>query len=372
MSTETPAVHPGWQIGPWNIPPGAVLAPMAGVTDRPFRILCRSLGARLAASEMVTADTRHWNSRKSRQRMNHEGEPEPRVVQLAGHDPLQLAEAARLNADLGAQIIDINMGCPAKKVFGKSCGSALLGDEVQVGRILETVARQAGVPVTVKIRTGIDRQHINAANICRIAAQSGVAAIAIHGRTRADFYNGAAEYDTLREVCAEVMIPIIANGDIDSAHKARSVLAFTGAAAIMIGRAAHGSPWIFREVNSFLENGKVASPLLRSQKRDLILQHLEQLYVFHGETDGVRIARKHIGWYCQPHEFTQSYRPPLMAAENSSAQFALVSAVFGRWAEQHADATDAEFGHGETNLDHQQDSNDPTAITGRKRSPALA
>ena len=238
---------------------------MAGVTDRPFRILCRRFGAGLAASEMITSDQRLWHTTKSRQRMNHEGEPEPRVVQLAGNDPAQLAEAARVNVDLGAQIIDINMGCPAKKVYGKLCGSALLGDPLLVGRILEAVVAAVNVPVTVKIRTGIDRQHINAAEISRIAAESGVRAIAVHGRTRADFYEGEAEYETIREVCAAAAIPVIANGDIDSAEKAAEVLDFTRAAGVMIGRGAHGSPWIFRDVNAFLETGKIPPPLLRTR-----------------------------------------------------------------------------------------------------------
>ncbi len=208
-------------IGPWEIPARAVLAPMAGVTDRPFRILCRRFGAGLAASEMITADQRLWNTVKSRQRMNHEGEPEPRVVQLAGNDPQQLADAARANVDLGAQIIDINLGCPAKKVYGRLCGSALLGDPPLVGRLLAAVVAAVNVPVTVKIRTGIDRAHINAVEISRVATDAGVSAIAVHGRTRMDFYEGEAEYETIREVASGARIPVFANGDIDSAEKSR-------------------------------------------------------------------------------------------------------------------------------------------------------
>jgi tRNA-dihydrouridine synthase B len=306
---------------------------MAGVTDRPFRILCRRFGAGLAASEMISADQRLWHTAKTRQRMDHEGEPEPRVVQLAGNDPAQLIDAARANVDLGAQIIDINMGCPAKKVYGKLCGSALLGDELLVGRILEGVAAGVNVPVTVKIRTGIDRAHVNALQISRIAAQTGIRAIAVHGRTRADFYNGAAEYETIRSICAAAKIPVIANGDIDSAEKASAVLNFTQANAAMIGRAAHGSPWIFREVNSFLETGKKSTPLLRTEIRDIILEHITTLYVFYGETAGVRIARKHLGWYCQQHTDTQGFRPQLMAAESSSVQYATAAACFGDWAD---------------------------------------
>jgi tRNA-dihydrouridine synthase B len=324
-------------IGPWRISAPTVLAPMAGVTDRPFRILCRRFGAGLAASEMITADQRLWHTTKTRQRMNHEGEPEPRVVQLAGNDPALLADAARANVDLGAQIIDLNMGCPAKKVYGRLCGSALLGDEPLVGRILEQVARAVNVPVTVKIRTGIDRAHVNGLQISRIAAQSGIRAIAVHGRTRADFYEGEAEYETIRAICAEADIPVIANGDVDSAQKACSVLDFTRAAAVMIGRAAHGSPWIFRDVNSFLETGKNSAPLLRAEIRDIILEHITALYAFHGEAAGVRIARKHLGWYCQQHTDTQGFRPRLMAAESSSVQFATAAACFGAWSDGWSD-----------------------------------
>lgn len=322
----------GFSIGKWLIPARTVLAPMAGVTDRPFRILCRKFGAGLAISEMITSDQRLWGTTKSRQRMNHDGEPEPRAVQLAGNDPAQLADAARANVDLGAQIIDINMGCPAKKVFGNHCGSALLGDESLVGRILEAVVRAVDVPVTVKIRTGLDRAQVNATRISRIAAGAGVHAISVHGRTRADFYQGEAEYETIRALCAESKIPVIANGDIDSPAKARSVLDFTKAEGVMVGRAAHGSPWIFRDVNAFLESGKIPPPLLRTQVRDIILEHVRSLYAFHGEVSGVRIARKHLAWYCQQHTDTEIFRPTLMAAESSSAQFAATQAAFGSWA----------------------------------------
>jgi len=322
-----------FSIGPWQIPARTVLAPMAGVTDRPFRILCRKFGAGLAISEMITSDQRLWDTTKTRQRMNHEGEPEPRAVQLAGNDPLQLADAARANVDLGAQIIDINMGCPAKKVFGRQCGSALLGDEALVGRILDAVVRAVDVPVTVKIRTGLDRSQVNAPRISRIAAAAGVRAISVHGRTRADFYLGDAEYETIREICADSKIPVIANGDVVSPQKALAVLDFTKATGVMLGRAAHGSPWIFRDVNAFLETGKIPPPLLRTQVRDIILAHIQSLYEFHGEPSGVRIARKHLAWYCQQHTDTESFRPALMAAETSSAQFAVTQAAFGVWAD---------------------------------------
>ena len=338
-----------FSIGPWKLSARTVLAPMAGVTDRPFRILCRQFGAGLAISEMITSDQRLWDTVKSRQRMNHEGEPEPRAVQLAGNDPVQLADAARANVDLGAQIIDINMGCPAKKVFGRQCGSALLGDPPLVGQILDAVVRAVDVPVTVKIRTGLDRSQVNAPEISRIAAAAGVRAISVHGRTRADFYQGNAEYETIRAICADAKIPVIANGDIDSPTKARSVLDFTLATGVMLGRAAHGSPWIFRDVNAFLESGKFPPPLLRTQVRDIILAHIQSLYAFHGEASGVRIARKHLAWYCQQHTDTEGFRPALMAAESSSAQFAVTQAAFGSWANN-----ENSFGTGARADEHRQ------------------
>jgi tRNA-dihydrouridine synthase B len=325
-------------IGRWQIDQPAVLAPMAGVTDRPFRILCRRLGAGLAASEMLTSDQSLWHTAKSRRRMDHTGEPEPRVVQLAGNDPAQLAEAARVNADLGAQIIDINMGCPAKKVYGKLCGSALLGDEPLVGRLLDAVVRAVDVPVTVKIRTGTDREHVNGARIAAIATAAGVRAIAVHGRTRADFYEGEAEYETIRAICAQARVPIFANGDIDSPRKARDVQRHTGAPGVMLGRAAHGAPWIFRDVNAFLLEGTVPPPLGPQAVRALILEHLEAMYAFHGETTGLRIARKHLGWYCAKDPGTQAWRPSLMAAETSVAQFALARQCFDGWVHARAGA----------------------------------
>jgi tRNA-dihydrouridine synthase B len=327
------------QIGPYVLPSAVVLAPMAGVTDRPFRILCRSFGAGLAASEMITADTRLWNTSKSRHRMNHEGEPEPRVVQLAGADPQALAQAARINVDLGAQIIDINMGCPAKKVCGKLCGSALLTDESLVARILETVVRAVDAPVTLKIRTGWDREHRNGVNIACIAQASGIAALAVHGRTRADFYEGAAEYDTIRAIKARVRIPVFANGDVSSPQKAREVLDFTGADGVMIGRASHGAPWIFRAVNAAVSEGIASPPLLRADVRDIILAHLHSLYLFYGEDTGVRIARKHLGWYCeQLLKFPAQVRRELMGAANTAAQFAHAVKHFDDWVSEAAAA----------------------------------
>ncbi|MGH8139205.1 MAG: tRNA dihydrouridine synthase DusB [Steroidobacteraceae bacterium] len=322
------------RIGPYVLPSSVVLAPMAGVTDRPFRILCRQLGAGLAASEMLTSDIRLWNTPKSRLRMSHEGEPEPRVVQLAGADELALAEAAQLNVDLGAQIIDLNMGCPAKKVCGKLCGSALLQDESQVSRILDAVVSAVSVPVTLKIRTGWDRNNRNGVRIARIAESAGVKALAVHGRTRADFYEGAAEYATIRDIKAAVGIPVFANGDVETPQKAREVLDFTSADGVMLGRASHGAPWIFRSVNAFLDRGIAAASLSRAQLRDIILAHLDSLYAFYGETSGVRIARKHLGWYCEQLLVDPApVRRNLMAAATTAAQFAQAEDFLRDWVE---------------------------------------
>jgi tRNA-dihydrouridine synthase B len=327
------------RIGPYLLPSHVVLAPMAGVTDRPFRILCRNFGAGLAASEMISADTRLWHTAKSRHRMNHEGEPEPRVVQIAGSDPQALAEAARANVALGAQIIDLNMGCPAKKVCGRSCGSALLSDEPLVARILAATVNAVDVPVTLKIRTGWDREHRNGVNIACIAQDCGIAALAVHGRTRADFYQGSAEYDTIRQIKSRVSIPVFANGDLDTPEKAREVLDFTGADGVMIGRASHGAPWIFRAVNVHLREGILPPPLLRANVRDIILAHLDSLYFFYGEETGVRIARKHLGWYCeQLLDDPVQVRRELMAAANTTAQFAHAVKHFEDWVSEAAAA----------------------------------
>ena len=323
------------RIGPYLLPSRVVLAPMAGVTDRPFRILCRSLGAGLAASEMITSDQRLWHTPKSRQRMNHDGEPEPRVVQLTGADPDALAQAARANVALGAQIIDLNMGCPAKKVCGRSCGSALLSDEPLVTRILDAVVRAVEVPVTLKIRTGWDSEHRNGVNIARIAEGCGVAALAVHGRTRADFYAGTAEYHTIRDIKARVRIPVLANGDIDTPQKAREVLDFTGADGVMIGRASHGAPWIFRAVNAHVHDTIETPALQRAELRDIILRHLDSLYSFYGEASGVRIARKHLGWYCgQLLGHPAQVRQELMGAADTAAQFTHAEKHFAHWASQ--------------------------------------
>jgi tRNA-dihydrouridine synthase B len=327
---------PPLRIGRHAISARAALAPMAGVTDRPFRVLCRRFGAGYAPSEMITSDVRLWSSPKSRRRMDHSGEPSPRIVQLAGADPQALAEAARRNVDLGAEIIDLNMGCPAKKVCDAWCGSALMRDEALVARILRAVVAAVAVPVTLKTRTGWDREHRNAPRIARIAEESGIQLIAIHGRTRADLYTGEAEYDTIRDIKSALRIPVIANGDITSAQKARAVLDLSGADGVMIGRAAHGAPWIFRDVNAHLNSPRnspaTLAPLARAEVRDIILAHLESLYAFYGEHTGLRVARKHLGWYCSHLTEPASVRKRLMTADTSSSQFAAARDELDRWA----------------------------------------
>ncbi len=285
------------QIGPYQLSNRLVVAPMAGITDRPFRQLCRKLGAGYAVSEMAASNPRVWDTDKSRRRLTHDGETEPVAIQLVGSDPVQMADAARFNVDQGAQIIDINMGCPAKKVVGNWCGSALLQDELLVGKILEAVINAVDVPVTLKFRTGWDREHINAPIIARLAESCGIAALALHGRTRSDAYRGQAEYDTIAEVKSIVSIPVIANGDIDSPEKAAFVLKKTGADGLMIGRAAQGWPWIFREINQFLTDGTLLPSPDMSEVHAIVHEHLVSHYAFYGESVGVRTARKHIGWY---------------------------------------------------------------------------
>jgi len=324
------------RIGPYVLSSNVVLAPMAGVTDRPFRILCRQLGAGLAAAEMLTADTRLWNTPKSRRRMDHEGEPEPRVVQLAGSEPDALAEAARQNVAMGAQIIDINMGCPAKKVCGKACGSALLKDESLVARLLDAVVSAVSVPVTLKIRTGWDAMNRNGVRIARIAQAAGIQSLAVHGRTREDFYTGHAEYETIREIKSCVSMPVFANGDIDNPRKARDVLDFTRADGVMIGRGAHGAPWIFRAVNSQLTTEKSSASLAREEVRAIILSHLEALYAFYGEDLGVRVARKHLGWYFASLPDSANLRASLMAPATTALQFATAKGHLDGWVDDEA------------------------------------
>ena len=291
------------QIGSFNLPNRVVLAPMAGVTDRPFRQLCRRLGAGLTVSEMVTSDPRLRTTRKTLQRIDHTGEPAPRSVQIAGADPAHLADAAQFNVAHGADIIDINMGCPAKKVCNVAAGSALLSDESLVGRILERVVAAVEVPVTLKIRTGPSPERRNAVRIARIAESAGVAAVAVHGRTRKCAFKGPVEYDSIRAVKRAVSIPVIANGDIASPGQARRVLAVTGADAVMIGRAAQGNPWLPGVIAAYLRSGTQVEPPDERERAEVLLGHLRALHAFYGETLGVRIARKHLSWYCKasPH-----------------------------------------------------------------------
>ncbi len=324
-------------IGPHALPGRALLAPMAGVTDPPFRDLCAEQGAALCCGEMLSADQSLWHTPKSRRRMVQATPQRATVaVQLAGAEPAQLAAAARHQADAGADIIDLNLGCPAKKVCDRLCGSALLGDEALVARIFEALVRAVAVPVTVKIRTGPDPSHRNATRIAALAEQAGVAAIAVHGRTRADRFQGFAEYETIRAVKETVRIPVIANGDVTTARQAQAVLEATGADAVMIGRAALGAPWIFRDVNAFLDTKKFPSPLLRASITAIILKHLESLYAFYGEYSGVRMARKHLSRYCDLDVETRASRAALMGAEDSASQFELAGRVFGDWAKQQS------------------------------------
>ncbi|MDP3535819.1 tRNA dihydrouridine synthase DusB [Halomonas sp. GFAJ-1] len=288
--------HPP-KIGPYQMPNQVILAPMAGVTDRPFRQLCRRLGAGWVVGEMVTADPSLWHTRKSQLRMDHQGEPAPRVVQIAGGDADMLAHAARLNAELGAQVIDINMGCPAKKVCNKAAGSALMRDEALVAEILEAVVAAVDIPVTLKIRTGWCAESNNGLRIAQLAESAGIQALAVHGRHREQRYTGWAEYDTIADIKSRLSIPVFANGDITSPEKAHDVLCYTGADAVMIGRGAQGNPWIFQEINHYLTHGeRLASPSL-TERCQVLAEHVGALHTFYGETMGVRIARKHVGWY---------------------------------------------------------------------------
>ncbi|MBT7946382.1 MAG: tRNA dihydrouridine synthase DusB [Porticoccaceae bacterium] len=300
-----------FNIGPYQIQNQTVLAPMAGVTDLPFRRLCRKMGAGLVVSEMVAADPNTWSTRKSRLRVQFGDEPAPRSVQIAGYDPQMMAEAALFNVQLGAEIIDINMGCPAKKVCKRAAGSALLQNPELVERILTAVVSAVDVPVTLKIRTGWDRQNRNAETIARIAEDSGVAALAVHGRTKACRFVGEVEYDTIANVVDAVSIPVLANGDITDPQRAVSVLKHTGAAAVMIGRAAQGNPWIFNQINHFLKYDQPLSPPSMEECSQVMSEHLLALHEFYGETGGVRISRKHIGWYINPlpggKEFTRVF-----------------------------------------------------------------
>lgn len=318
------------QIGPYTLPNKLILAPMAGVTDRPFRQLCKRLGAGMAVSEMVTSNSLLYGSKKTQRRANHEGETEPKSVQIAGADPGMMAEAARHNVDNGAQIIDINMGCPAKKICNVMAGSALMQNETLVEKILTSVVKSVDVPVTLKIRTGWDKQQKNALTIAKIAEHAGIQSLAIHGRTRACQYTGDAEYDTIAEVKQKICLPIVANGDITTPEKAKFVLQYTGVDAIMIGRAAQGRPWIFREIQYYLENGKHLQEPSPEEIRDILVGHLNNLYDFYGEFTGVRMARKHISWYSKGHPHGAAFRQAVNRVEGVEQQLEMVNEFFNK------------------------------------------
>ncbi|MFZ5560063.1 MAG: tRNA dihydrouridine synthase DusB [Pseudomonadota bacterium] len=317
-------------LGPHVIATPVALAPMAGVTDRPFRQLCRRWGAGHVVSEMVASDIRLWNSRKSSSRLDYRGEPEPRTVQIVGYDPRMMAEAARACVDLGAQIVDINMGCPAKKVCNRLAGSALLQDERLVAEILAAVVNATSVPVTLKTRTGWNPEHRNGVRIARIAEDCGIQMLVMHGRTRADKYTGFAEYDTIAAVKQAVKIPVLANGDITSPEKAEKVLVHTGCDGIMIGRGAHGRPWIFRDIIHFLSTREHLPPPSLGEVASVIRGHLEDLYAFYGEFQGLRFARKHFGWYAEflPEGTAMSRR--FNALETPALQQSFVRDYLGR------------------------------------------
>jgi tRNA-dihydrouridine synthase B len=316
------------QIGPYTLRNNVFVAPMAGVTDRPFRQLCKKLGAGYAVSEMAASNPRLWASEKSSRRTDHAGEMEPKAVQIAGADPHDLAECAKFNVERGAQIIDINMGCPVKKVCNNWCGSALLQHEDLVQRILEAVVNAVDVPVTLKFRTGWDRDNKNALTIARMAEEAGIAMLTLHGRTRADGYKGDAEYDTIAAVKAAVGIPVVANGDITTPEKAKFVLDYTGADAVMIGRAAQGRPWICREIDYYLRTGDYLPAPLVDEVRELMNEHLPAHYAFYGEYLGVRTARKHIGWYVEDLPGGEEFRQRMNRLESTAEQLAAVDEFF--------------------------------------------
>lgn len=316
------------QIGPYILKNNLIVAPMAGVTDRPFRQLCKKMGAGMAVSEMVSCNSLLWGSEKTRRRANHEGEVDPISVQIAGADPKMMAQAACYNVEQGAQIIDINMGCPAKKICNTMAGSALLQNERLVGKILDSVVRAVDVPVTLKIRTGWDKEHKNALVIARIAENAGIQALAIHGRTRACAYTGNAEYDTIATVKTAVRIPIIANGDINTPEEAKKILEYTAADAVMIGRAAQGRPWIFREINYFLATGRYLPSPEVNEIHHVLINHLRDLYDFYGEYSGVRIARKHISWYTKGLIGSAVFRHAMNRLQTTDQQLSVINEFF--------------------------------------------
>jgi len=353
MSTfrSRPETYSLMQIGPYTLKNNLIVAPMAGVTDRPFRQLCKRLGAGMAVSEMVTSNSLLYGSEKTLRRANHEGEVDPISVQIAGADPKMMAEAARHNVDNGAQIIDINMGCPAKKICNVMAGSALLRDEPLVAQILEAVVKAVpGVPVTLKTRLGWDKANRNVPLIARIAEESGIRALAIHGRTRACLYNGQAEYDLIAEVKSRAGIPIIANGDITTPEKAKYVLEQTGADAVMIGRAAQGRPWIFREIEHFLNTGTHLPQPEVAEIHDVLLDHIRDLYEFYGEVTGVRVARKHISWYTKGLVGSANFRHMMNQLPTVEEQMQAVNEFFGELRQQ------------DTRLRYEEETDEPEAL----------
>lgn len=316
------------QIGPHQLKNNLVVAPMAGVTDRPFRMLCKKMGAGLAVSEMVTSNSLLYGSEKTKRRANHEGEVSPISVQIAGAEPAMMAEAAKHNVDNGAQIIDINMGCPAKKICNVMAGSALLRDEPLVSQILKAVVNAVDVPVTLKIRTGWDRQNKNAIQIAKMAEDIGIQALTIHGRTRNDLYHGDAEYDTIAAVKQHINIPLIANGDITTPEKAKFVLDYTKADAVMIGRAAQGRPWIFRETEHFLNTGEHMLPPTVDEIHQVMLEHLHDLYAFYGDLTGMRVARKHISWYTKGLSGSAAFRHNMNTLQTIELQLQAINDFF--------------------------------------------
>lgn len=316
------------KIGSYQLKNNVMLAPMAGITDQPFRQLCCQLGAGLAVSEMVSANPKVWNTEKSKRRMIHSEEAGIRSVQIAGSDPQEMAFAAQVNVASGAQIIDINMGCPAKKVNKKLAGSALLKEPTQVEQIVKSVVEAVDVPVTLKIRTGWCENTRNGIEIAKIAQHNGIQSLAVHGRTRCDFYKGNAEYDTIKAIKNAVSIPVVANGDITTVERAKEVLTYTGADAIMIGRGAQGRPWIFREINHFLETGQHLPEPSMDEVRSILIGHVNELHQFYGEFMGVRIARKHVSWYMQTHDQGKTFRSSFNALESTSEQFESLNTYF--------------------------------------------
>jgi tRNA-dihydrouridine synthase B len=322
------------KIGPYQLKNNLIVAPMAGVTDRPFRQLCKTMGAGMAVSEMVASNSLLWGSEKTRRRANHDGEVDPISVQIAGADPKMLADAAKYNVDEGAQIIDINMGCPAKKVCNVMAGSALLKDEPLVARILRAVVEAVNVPVTLKIRTGWDRGSKNALAVARIAQSSGIQALAIHGRTRACGFTGEAEFETIAAVKAAIGIPVIANGDIGTPERVKEVLGYTGADAVMIGRAAQGRPWMFREITYFLETGGRLPPPEVTEIHRVLVAHVHDLYNFYGEFTGVRVARKHISWYTKGLAGSAAFRHAMNQLQTCDEQMSAANEFFAELASQ--------------------------------------